>query len=223
MEGEHGEPELVVPLKNEHYLIALLDPEGFEVVRGHVGILLHLLESISVVSNTVLVDPHHSRLVGILSCDNINAIESEVELLDLVFNEFYLGEDALIIKLGLNILGIYGILEVCKIHVRNVVSLELRLDGGAVCISLGPGLGIQDDGIEFAVLTTDGKLTVGRGGIEEDGVAGIQYLDGIADHDLEGTLDHDIHLLSGMGNELVGGIECFLGIGDRYVEGLGKF
>ena len=45
MESKDREPELIVSLEDEHYLIALFDSLGLEVICGHVGVFLHFCES----------------------------------------------------------------------------------------------------------------------------------------------------------------------------------
>ena len=124
-EAHHGEPELVVALEDEDYLVALADAKRLEVVGGHVGIFLDVAEGESSFCYAVLCDPEHSELVGVLVSDDVYAVECEVELLACRNVDIDVDHCAVLIENAVQILCIYRIFEVSSINVGNVLCTHL--------------------------------------------------------------------------------------------------
>ena len=221
MKCHHADPELVVTLEDEHDLVALLYAEALEIVCGFIGKKAHLAECESVIGDAVLGNPHHGCLVGCLCRDPVDYIESEVELLYILFIKYYVPEESVLTENALEVIVEYGILDSCLVNVGYVVGLnDFCYYSRLVCLTGFPCLGVEDDRIELYILAAYRELTVRCRGVEDDAVAGVEDLGRITDHYLEGTGDNYVKLLACMCNEVVGGIQCLFRVGDGYVEGL---
>ena len=80
VQGDHGEPELIVPLEHQHDPVSPFDAQGGEIVRALVGSVLHVLEG-EAAFLVVLVHIQHGQLVRILAGDLVHDVEAEVESL----------------------------------------------------------------------------------------------------------------------------------------------
>ena len=80
MQAENAEPELVVPLKHQHDLVAALDAERSKVVGCLRRCVLHILESETALG-TILGHMEHCELIGLSFCKLINKVKRKVELL----------------------------------------------------------------------------------------------------------------------------------------------
>lgn len=79
VERENREPEVVMPLENDHDAVALADSERLEVVRGHRRISRHIPER---EASLVLlgVEVEHRELVRTLLGERVDDVKREVEL-----------------------------------------------------------------------------------------------------------------------------------------------
>ena len=80
VEGEHAEPPLVVPLEDEHHLVAMAYAEALEVGGGAVGLVFQLREGGSHFL-APLAGPEEGELVGVLLCPRVHHVVGEVEVL----------------------------------------------------------------------------------------------------------------------------------------------
>ena len=80
VEGEHAEPPLVVPLEDEHHLVAMAYAEALEVGGGAVGLVFQLREGGSHLL-APLAGPEEGELVGVLLCPRVHHVVGEVEVL----------------------------------------------------------------------------------------------------------------------------------------------
>ena len=216
IQTQHGEPELVVALQHQHDAIALLDTQGLEVVGALGGGLLHVLEGESPLG-VIAGDVEHSQLLGILLGQGVHQIEGKVELVGV-----------LELDGGRRAQSVLGDVDEFAPDAVAIVSLiaggDLLLGGGDGLRGgqLGDGLtrGIEDDGVEHAVLTAHGDHTVRGVGVVVDGVACAQHLGMLAHLHHELTLNDDIQLLSRVGGQLDILVLGLLGVGGAHEQGL---
>ena len=77
---EDDGPELVVPLQDEHHLVALADAERLQVVRRAVRVLRHVLEREAALRH-VVGDVQHRQPLRVAPRDLVDDVEGEVEAL----------------------------------------------------------------------------------------------------------------------------------------------
>ena len=205
VQGIDDVPELVMPLEDEHHLVAPLDADGAEVVAGLVGLALDILEGDAALG-AVLRHMHESSFVRILVGNGVHHVEGEVEVLGILVGQAQQ-------RAGLVLHGGDVILPDALL----AVLLPLGSDGRR---QLGAGVGdiirrIEDDGVELAVLAAHRQQTVGRVGVVVDRVAGAEDLIMGTDLHLQVALEHQVELLA-----LVGRQGDLLPLGSLIVFGL---
>lgn len=78
VQAEDGEPELIVPLQDQHDAVAALDAEGGEVVGRLARAVLHVLEGEAALGHVVR-HVQHGELVRAPSGDAVDDVEGKVE------------------------------------------------------------------------------------------------------------------------------------------------
>ena len=91
----------------------------------HVGIFLDVAEGESSFCYAVLCDPEHSELVGVLVCDNVNAVICEVELLACRNVNVYVDQCAVLVENAVEIVCVDSIFKVSCVNVGNVICTHL--------------------------------------------------------------------------------------------------
>ena len=215
VKGKHAEPELVMTLEHEHYGVALLDAERFEIIRSLCRIFLHIAKGESAVG-LIVCDPHHCELIGILFRNRIDAVKCKVEFV--VVFEGDTVEDAVFVIVGFDevvgdgcSLGSFGFGVLCG----NVGYFGVFLGDKAI-------LRVENNRVEFASALAYRDHTVGNEGIIEYRVALVQNINVVADLNLERTLDDNVEFLAVVRAELDGCVLLLGDIGEFNKEGLGE-
>ena len=206
VERQHAEPELVMPLQDQHNGVALPDTQGFEIVGGLGGVFLHIAEGEAAVG-AVVCHPQHSQLVGGFFGDGVHAVEGEVELVIVLEGDatehtrLVVGGFDEVIRNGGAAAFRHGGLR------RNEGSLGIFLADLTV-------LGVEHHSVEFASALADGDHTVGDQAVVEDGVTLVEDVHVTAHLYLQRALDDDVKLLTVVGIQLDGSVLLLRQIGE---------
>lgn len=80
MEAQDGEPELVVPLQDQHHPVAPFNAQGLEVVGGPGRFLFHIGEGKPALAH-ILAHMEHGQLLRFAPPQLVDHVEGEVEAL----------------------------------------------------------------------------------------------------------------------------------------------
>ena len=184
VQGEHGEPKLVMPLKHQHYAVALLDAEGAEIVRRLIGGAFDVAES-EAAFDLVSIQMKHGKLIGIGVCQSIHGVKGKVIAV------FVLKCDLL--QLALVVLGAFD-----KFFTQQMLARARNSDALTDGLRLHV-LARQDNGAEHTVLAVYGNHAVRCGAVIVDGVTWPENLGVIANLHLELAADDIVKFLTGVG------------------------
>ena len=188
--GQHGDPEVILPPQHQHNAVAALDAQGFIIVRRPVG---HFAEVLEGEATFLLIDiqMQHGHLIGMLPGQLVHDIEGEIEVVDVAINN---GSRCSYIVDGGGDIPVGDGRRLCR-----------RRGGGFMNVRVVfRFLAGDDHRQEHAVLSLRGDQAVGRGGIEEDGIAGPQGLGMFADLGAEHAGEDVVEFLAGMADGLDG-------------------
>ena len=189
MAGKHRRPELEVALEDQHHLVALLYPERLHVVGDAVRELHHVLEREAPLSH-VRRDVEHRKAVGVLLSDFVDDVEREVELV--VVLEADVGELPVFVFLALDeLLGEQRLVRLAASHSYHRKRLLL-------------GVARHDHRDKRALLAADRYHAVGRRGLVEYRVAGVQRLLVVAYLDAHRAGDDVVEFLAVVGRRVDG-------------------
>ena len=171
VQRQHCEPELVMPLQNEHDAVAATDAERLEVVGALIRGTLHLAEGKAALDH-VARDVQHRKLVGIFVGDGVDDVVGEVERF-------------LVLEIDLLQAALRILRRMHKLLDRKRLGQARGGDAEADLLFVHLLVAGHDDRTEDTVLAADGDHAVGRGGIVVDAVALFQKLDVAADLNLQ--------------------------------------
>ena len=198
VQAEDGEPELIVPLQDQHDAVAALDAEGGEVVGRLARAVLHVLEGEAALGHVVR-HVQHGKLVRAPSGDAVDDVEGKVEFV--LMRKMELLETAVLVLHRLD-----------EVRTQKLLGLDL-LDGpGTDDDGLLLLRARHDHGEEGAVGAVDGDHAVGRGALVEDAVALVERLLVVADAHAHRALEHKIKFLAAVGGGVDGLMLQLLGI-----------
>ena len=185
MKSENCKPELIVTLKDEHYSVASLYTERFEIVCGSCRLPLHILEGEASFC-AILAYVKHRKLIRLTLSNSINYVKGEIELF-LVF-KCYIRKQAVFLcwnnKVVVNtVKGVFGI-----------SSCSNR--GNCLLLAKSCRLVFEDYRIEGAILSSDSDHTVRCARIEVNTVTGAEYFDFIPYLYLHLSLNDDVAFLA---------------------------
>ena len=190
MQGVDNEPELVMPLEDEHHLIAFFDADGLKIVGGAAAFTLDIVES-ETAFGAVVGHMQERQLVRLPAGDGIHHIEGEIELI-IVFIADTLQRAVLVLH-RLNEVFIHAVLVVAPAG----ASHRRRL-----AIAMGDIFGgVEHHGVKLAVLPAHSNHAMGRTRIVIDGIAWSQHLAMGAHLHLQVAADDQIKLLALMGGQ----------------------
>ena len=214
VQSQHGKPELIMPLQNQHDLIALLDSQGLKIVCCLVGGILHIPEGEPMLT-LILADVKHGQLFRLFTAQSINNIKGEVELILtlkrnssqntlLVFHRFH--------KFLPNPGNLNSFLfDGSQIHIP-AAGMDNMFHGFAG--------GIQNKRIECTIRILYSHHTMGYGAVIINAVTGMQNFNVITHLDLQRTFDNNITFLTLVGGQLNVGV---LGLGIKFRDNIKRF
>ena len=189
MQGQNGEPELIVALQHQHDPVAPPDAQGFKIVGTLGGGILDILKGEPALGH-IVGDVQHGQLIRIPAGNGVHGVEGEV--IGILIVEAQLLQSAPVVLPGLD--------EMLAQQGRHLFGLPAGGDEHGVVHLVGG----HDHGKELAVPAAHGDHAVGGGAFIEDAVALVQNLLMLAHPDPHGALDHQVEFLTGVGGGVDG-------------------